>query len=366
MSDRSAILALEDGTVFAGRSVGADGDTFGEVVFNTAMTGYQEILTDPSYKGQLVCMTYPHIGNYGVNDDDVESRRPWAEGYIMRELSPIVSNHRAQGSLGDYLKQHGIVAIDHIDTRALTLKLRRDGSMKGGISTTANDPTAFVKQVQAQPSIVGLDLVQQVTCEKSYDWPVQPARGASTIMVIDCGVKYSILRQLAAGGCRVCVVPAATSSAAILARKPQGVVVSNGPGDPAAVTTTIQTVRELIGQVPMMGICLGHQILGLALGGKTFKLKFGHHGGNHPVQDVATGSVAITAQNHNFAVDVDSIPNRIATLTHRNLNDRTVEGMAHRELPIFSIQYHPEAGPGPHDARYLFGRFRELMEGGHA
>ncbi len=362
---RSAWLVLEDGTAFRGRAIGADGEAFGEVVFNTSMTGYQEILTDPSYKGQMVCMTYPHIGNYGVNEEDVESRRPWAEGFIVRELSPIVSNYRSQMALDTYLKQHGIVAIDGIDTRALTLKLRRQGAMNGGVSTTATAPEPVLERVRAMPSIVGADLVKDVTCAKPFEWSPDPGTTKPSrfhVVIIDYGVKYAIARQLAGRGCYLTIVPAAYPANEILATKPDGIVLSNGPGDPAAVTYAVDTIRQLIGKAPMMGICLGHQLLGLALGGKTYKLKFGHHGANHPVKDLATGKVDITAQNHGFAVDVESIPDRRVELTHVNLNDHTVEGMRHRELPIFSMQYHPEASPGPHDARHLFGRFIETLE----
>ncbi len=362
---RPAWFVLEDGTAFRGRAVGADGETFGEAVFNTAMTGYQEILTDPSYVGQIVCMTYPHIGNYGVNEEDVESRRPWAEGFVIRELSPIASNFRSQEPLDVYLKRHKVVAIDGIDTRAVTLKLRQQGSMKSGLSTTESDPEALLTRVRASRNIVGVDLVKTVTCAAPYEWPVggrAPSSPRFQLVVVDFGVKYNILRQLTGLGCRVTVVPAATSAAEILARRPDGVVLSNGPGDPAAVTYAIDTIRRLMGQVPMLGICLGHQLLGLAYGGETFKLKFGHHGGNHPVQDLGTGKVEITAQNHNFAVRTESIPGQQAELTHKNLNDGTVEGMRHRTLPIFSLQYHPEASPGPHDARYLFARFLDLLD----
>ncbi len=374
---RPAWLVLEDGTAFRGRSVGAEGETFGEAVFNTSMTGYQEVLTDPSYKGQIVCMTYPHIGNYGVNDEDAESRKPWVEGFIMRECSPIASNFRSQEPLEAYLKRHKVIAIDGIDTRALTLKLREHGSMKCGISATEADPEALWKRVKESPDIVGIDLVKQVTCDKAYEWPasvsplsrlpVDPSTGQRfSVVVMDFGVKYNILRQLAGLGCRVTVVPAQTEADDILARKPDGMVLSNGPGDPAAVTYAINTIRELMGRTPMLGICLGHQLLGLAYGGETFKLKFGHHGGNHPVQDLDTKKVEITTQNHNFAVRVESIPGGKVELTHKNLNDGTVEGMRHKELPIFSLQYHPEAAPGPHDARYLFQRFLDLVEGVHA
>lgn len=368
MTRHAAWLVLEDGTTFRGRSIGAEGEVFGEVVFNTSMTGYQEILTDPSYKGQIVCMTYPHIGNYGVNEEDVESHRPWVEGFVIRELSPTVSNFRAQMDLATYLKRHGVVALDGIDTRALTLKLRQEGSMKGGLSTVEQEPERLVEKVQASPSIVGADLVQHVTCRNPYEWP-QGGRAATArhhVVVVDYGVKYTILRQLASLGCYVTVVPARLSASEILAMKPDGIVLSNGPGDPAAVTYGFETIRALIGQVPMLGICLGHQLLGLAFGGRTFKLKFGHHGANHPVKDLATGKVQITTQNHGFAVDLDSIPDNRVELTHLNLNDQTVEGMRHRGLPIFSLQYHPEAGPGPHDARYLFRQFLDLLEAVHA
>ncbi|MBI4322775.1 MAG: glutamine-hydrolyzing carbamoyl-phosphate synthase small subunit [Candidatus Omnitrophica bacterium] len=371
---QSAWLVLEDGTAFRARSVGAEGEAFGEVVFNTSMTGYQEVLTDPSYKGQIVCMTYPHIGNYGVNDDDVESRQPWVEAFVMRERSSVASNFRAQMDLSAYLRQHGILAIDQLDTRALTLKLRLEGSMKGGISTRECDPQRLLERVRESPSIVGADYVKDVTCREPYEWPIKTnaecgmrnAEFKFNIVVIDYGVKYNILRQLAGLGCYVNVVPATMPAGEILAMKPDGVVLSNGPADPAAVTYGIETIRALIGQMPMLGICLGHQLLGLAFGGKTYKLKFGHHGGNHPVKDLQTGKVEITTQNHGFAVDLDSIPDQRVELTHVNLNDQAVEGMRHKELPIFSLQYHPEAAPGPHDARHLFQRFLDLLERAHA
>ena len=370
---RPAWLVLEDGTAFRGRAVGTDGEAFGEAVFNTSMTGYQEVLTDPSYKGQVVCMTYPHIGNYGVNDEDVESRQPWVEGFIIRELSPIDSNHRSQESLEAYFKRHHLIAIDSVDTRALTLKLRQHGSMKCGISTTERDPEQLLARVRSSPDIVGVDLVRQVTCEKSYEWPLastQPSAHSTQpkrhVVVMDFGVKHNILRELAALGCRVSVVPASTSAREVLGRKPDGVLLSNGPGDPAAVTSAVATIRRLMGQVPILGICLGHQLLGLAYGGETIKLKFGHHGGNHPVKDLATNKVEITTQNHNFAVQLESIPGQKVEVTHQNLNDGTVEGMRHKELPIVSLQYHPEAAPGPHDARYFFRRFMDLMDEVHA
>ena len=366
----TAWLVLEDGTAFRGRAVGAEGEAFGEVVFNTSMTGYQEVLTDPSYKGQVVCMTYPHIGNYGVNDEDVESRRPWVEGFVVRALSPIASNFRSQEPLDAYLKRHGVVAIDGVDTRALTLVLRDRGSMRCGLSTTERDPARLLARVRSSPEIVGVDLVKSVTCEAPYEWPPQdrpPSTSTAAprfhLVVMDYGVKYGILRQLTSLGCRAAVLPAAASAEEVLARKPDGVVLSNGPGDPAAVPYAIETIRGLMGRVPMLGICLGHQLLGIAYGGQTMKLKFGHHGGNHPVQDLATRQVAITTQNHNFAVQVESIPGREVEVTHRNLNDGTVEGMRHRTLPIVSLQYHPEAAPGPHDARPLFQAFLTLVEG---
>ena len=366
LAQRPAWLVLEDGSAFRGRAIGAEGEAFGEAVFNTSMTGYQEVLTDPSYKGQIVCMTYPHIGNYGVNDEDVESRRSWVEGFIIRELSPIPSNFRAQGALDDYLKRHKIVAIDGVDTRALTLKLRQQGSMKCGISTTEQDPNQLLKRVSASPDIVGVDLVKEVTCEAPYEWPLHGGATSSPgphVVVMDFGVKYNILRQLAALGCRVTVVPAATGAREILSQTPDGILLSNGPGDPAAVAYAITTIRTLMGEVPMLGICLGHQLLGLAYGGETFKLKFGHHGGNHPVKDLKTSKVEITTQNHNFAVRVETISDGHVAVTHKNLNDGTVEGMEHKTLPIISLQYHPEAAPGPHDARYFFQRFVDLMHG---
>jgi len=378
-----AWLVLEDGTAFRGRSVGAEGETFGEAVFNTSLTGYQEVLTDPSYKGQVVCMTCPHIGNYGVNEEDAESRGCWVEGFIMRALSPVASNFRAQESLEAYLKRHRVVAIDGVDTRALTLTLRRQGSMKCGLSTAEADPGRLLERVRRSPDIVGVDLVKDVTCREPYEWPIQersglraPGSGAAPspqpstqnrhVVVLDYGVKFNILRQLARLGCRVSVVPATTGAEEILARKPDGVLLSNGPGDPAAVTYAIETIRSLMGRAPMLGICLGHQLLGLAYGGETIKLKFGHHGGNHPVQDLKTGKVEITTQNHNFAVRMDSIPGARAAVTHKNLNDGTVEGMAHKDLPILSLQYHPEAAPGPHDARHFFERFMDLLGSVHA
>ncbi len=364
-ADHPAWLVLEDGTAFHGRSVGADGEIFGEAVFNTALTGYQEIITDPSYKGQVVCMTYPHIGNYGVNEEDVESRKPWVEGFIIRELSPVDSNYRSVQPLDAYFKKHKLVAIDNVDTRALTLKLREQGSMRCGISTAEKDPKTLLARVRSSPDIVGVDLVKQVTCDAAYEWN-KPTDAKRHVVVMDFGVKHNILRKLASHGCRVSVVPAKTTAKEILSRKPDGVLLSNGPGDPSAVTYAIQTIRQLMGQVPILGICLGHQLLGHAYGGKTIKLKFGHHGANHPVKDLSTGKTEITSQNHNFAVELESIPGGKVEVTHKNLNDGTVEGMQHKELPIFSIQYHPEASPGPRDAQYLFKRFIDRMDEGNA
>ena len=356
---KKCILALEDGLIFEGLSCGHDGESCGEVVFNTAMTGYQEILTDPSYKGQFVTMTYPLIGNYGVNEEDVESCKPWAEGFIMKECSRVTSNFRSTMSLRDYLAKHKIVAIEGIDTRALTKHLRDNGSKKAVMSTIDLDVQSLVKKAKGSPSIVGVDLAKLVTCDKKYSWSKQ---GKYKVVVLDCGIKFSTLRTLASLGCQVEVVPASTTAEEILKMKPDGVQLSNGPGDPEGVPYVIQTIRKLIGKVPIFGICFGHQLLGLAMGGKTYKLKFGHHGGNHPVQDLKTKKIAITSQNHNFCVDIDSLDKRVIEVTHVNLNDGTVEGLRHKKLPLFSVQYHPEAGPGPHDAKYLFERFVKLIK----
>jgi carbamoyl-phosphate synthase small subunit len=368
-----ALLVLEDGTTFWGKPFGARGETFGEVVFNTNLTGYQEVLTDPSYKGQIVAMTYPLIGNYGINDADLESARPQVEGYILKEGSRLASNWRSQCGLEEWLQRHTIVGIQGVDTRALTRHLRTRGAMRGAVSTSDLDPASLLAKVQASPGLIGRDLVREVTCAQAYTWDSgewrwpdgytpTPAERPERFRVVayDFGMKRNILRKLASAGCDVTVVPAQTPAAEALRRHPDGIFLSNGPGDPEGVPYAIQAVRDLIGVTPIFGICLGHQILGLAFGGKTYKLKFGHRGGNQPVMHLPTRKVEITAQNHGFAVDAESLPAEVE-VTHLNLNDRTVEGMQHRELPIFSVQYHPEASPGPHDSGYLFERFREML-----
>jgi carbamoyl-phosphate synthase small subunit len=370
---KRALLALADGTVFAGSSFGADGETAGEVVFNTAMTGYQEILTDPSYRGQLVCMTYPEIGNVGINPEDIESRRPFVDGLIVREYWSEPSNWRSEETLGDYLARYGIVGISAIDTRALVRHIRTTGAQTGVISTVDLDGARLSRKAREYPTLVGRDLVRDVSCVHPYEWhqglwglengyanpPVQDC----AVVAYDFGIKWNILRNLAATGCRVRVVPASTPAEDVLDMKPDGVFLSNGPGDPEAVTYAVDNVAKLVGKTPIFGICLGHQILGLALGGKTYKLKFGHHGANQPVMDLTTQRVEITAQNHGFAVDVDSLAG-LAELTHVNLNDKTVEGLRVPAKRAFSVQYHPEASPGPHDANYLFKRFLKLIETG--
>ncbi|HOU36577.1 MAG TPA: glutamine-hydrolyzing carbamoyl-phosphate synthase small subunit [Candidatus Omnitrophota bacterium] len=358
-----AILALSDGSVYRGESFGATGECCGEVVFNTAMTGYQEVITDPSYKGQIVAMTYPLIGNYGVNNEDAESRRAFLEGFVVREYSKICSNWRSTQSLGDYLRERNIIGIEGIDTRSLTLHIRQGGAMQAVLSTEDLNENRLVARARASAGLIGIDLVKEVTIDKPYTW--SPAGKTNTkllnVVVLDCGLKYNILRCLMNAGCRVTAVPASTSSREILALKPDGLMLSNGPGDPAAVKYVVKTAQELLEKLPIFGICLGHQMLGQAFGGKTFKLKFGHHGGNHPVRDLKTGKVAITVQNHGFCVDMDSLNKRDIELTHLNLNDNTLEGLRHRKLPVFSVQFHPEAGPGPHDAAYLFAQFASLM-----
>jgi carbamoyl-phosphate synthase small subunit len=378
----NAVLALEDGTWYRGVAAGASGEARGEVVFNTSMTGYQEVLTDPSYAGQIVTMTAPQIGNYGVATGDAESQVPRVAGFVMREASPLASNWRADGTLRDYLIAHNIVAIADIDTRALTRVLRSAGVMRGVIGTGPVDPAELVEKARAIPKMEGADLVKDVTCDSPFEWRqsapesgdlahaefgITPEKRASRrlrVAAYDFGVKYNILRRLDAYGCDVHVFPASAPAADLLKIEPDGIFLSNGPGDPAALTYAVRNVRELVSHpsgTPMFGICLGHQILGLAVGGDTFKLKFGHRGANHPVKELASGKVEITSQNHGFAVDPDSLPADV-TVTHKNLYDGTVEGFRHVTKPIFSVQYHPEASPGPHDADYLFRQFLESME----
>ncbi len=354
-----AFLALEDGTIFKGASFGAEGERSGEVVFNTSMAGYQEVLTDPSYKGQIVTMTYPLIGNYGINDEDVESKGIFLEGFVVKEYSKVASNWRSRKSLGDYLKENNIIGIEGIDTRALTLRIRQSGELKAVLTTLEQDEKELIQKARRSRGLAGVDLVKEVVPAKGYVWN---QAGKYKVAVLDCGVKFNILRELAKNNCKVTVVPAKTTSKEIIALKPDGMLLSNGPGDPAAVPYVVKTVSELVGRLPMFGICLGHQMLGQALGGKTFKLKYGHHGGNHPVKDLKTGKVAITVQNHGFCVDIDTLNKKDIEMTHSNLNDGTLEGMRHKKLPIFSVQFHPESAPGPHDSEYLFGRFIEMMK----
>jgi len=356
-----ALLVLEDGRVFEGTSFGASGERCGEVVFNTGMTGYQEVLTDPSYKGQIVAMTYPLIGNYGINEEDSESRSIWLEGFVIRELSSITSNWRSQKDLASYLEENSIMGIQGIDTRALTKHIRTKGAMKAVISTSDDDIDSLVKKAYASPGLEGRDLVSSVTCEKPY---VLNGQDGPHVVVMDFGVKRSILRQLHDAGCSITVLPAHASADEIMEIQPAGILLSNGPGDPDAVKYAIATTRSVLdmGTIPIFGICLGQQIMSLALGGKTYKLKFGHHGSNQPVKCLKTGKIDITVQNHGFCVDIDSLDRKLIQTTHINLNDNTLEGLEHKELPAFSVQFHPEAGPGPHDARYLFRRFVEMMK----
>jgi len=372
---QTAKLALEDGTVFTGRSFGAEGEVDGEVCFNTSMTGYQEILTDPSYRGQIVTMTYPEIGNYGINAEDVENRKPFLAGFVIRELSGRVSNFRADGALADYLRQAGIVGLEGIDTRALVRRIRIHGAMKGVLSTIDLDDARLVKKAKASPGLVGRDLVREVIPEKSIQWnePLSPwarldsdARttavgpDAPLVVALDYGMKWNIARHLFDMGCRVTVLPGTATAEEVLEFQPDGVFLSNGPGDPEPLDYAQAAIRGLLGKKPIFGICLGHQLLSLACGAKTFKLKFGHRGANQPVMNYASGRVEITSQNHGFGVDAQNLPDELE-VTHLNLNDNTVEGVRHRQLPAFSVQYHPEASAGPHDSNYLFGQFREML-----
>jgi len=355
-----AILALEDGRTFEGRTYGSVGEACGEVVFNTSMSGYQEILTDPSYAGQIVVMTYPHIGNCGANSEDLESTRPYVEGFVAREFSAFTSNWRARESLKEYLQRHKIMAVTEIDTRAVVRHIRTRGALRGVISSIDLDAERLVRRARELPAMIGCDLASTVSCVQSYPWKPPAPEAAFKIVAYDYGVKRNILDQLRATGCAVDVVPCLTRAEEVLAMKPDGVFLSNGPGDPEPLEYAVKAIQGLLGRVPVFGICLGHQLMGRAFGGKTFKLKFGHRGGNQPVKNLGAGRVEITAQNHGFAVDEDSL-NGSVEITHINLNDQTVEGIRHRELPAFSVQYHPEASPGPHDSHYLFQEFKRLM-----
>jgi carbamoyl-phosphate synthase small subunit len=390
-----AILALEDGRVFKGRAAGARTRRGGEVVFNTSITGYQEVFTDPSYSGQIVCLTYPHIGNVGTNLDDEESAKPYIEGLITREFSALASNWRSRETAQQYLERHGVPVIWDVDTRALVRHLRDVGALRGVVATDGTPADKLIAEARALPSMAGLELASRVTSKKQYEWSrgsIDLGAGAATpggaqaasagasavgksklaagsegeprykVVAYDFGIKQNILRLLVDYGCDVTVVPAQTSAQDVLALKPQGVFLSNGPGDPEPIGYAVANIRKMLGRIPIFGICLGHQLCGLALGGRTFKLKFGHHGSNHPVQNLRTQKVEITSQNHGFCVDPDSLPASDVEITHVNLNDHTNEGLRHRSLPLFSVQYHPEASPGPHDARYLFDDFIAMMK----
>jgi carbamoyl-phosphate synthase small subunit len=357
---KKAILVLEDGRFFRGESFGVEGETFGEMVFNTSMSGYQEILTDPSYAGQIVCMTYPLIGNYGVNEEDTESRRPWIEGFVVREASRVASNWRSTETLDSYLKRHKIVGIEHIDTRALVRHIRDKGAMRAVISSINSDEKILLEKVKNSPEMKNRELASSVTIEESFEYKPDGAEKFH-VVAYDFGVKTNSLREFAKFGCRLTIVPAETSAEKILALKPDGIFLSNGPGDPSAMKKVVEEIKKLTEKnVPMFGICLGHQLLGQVFGGETYKLKFGHRGGNQPIMDLTTGRVEIAAHNHGFAVEAKSLPETVE-VTHVNLNDQTVAGLRHKTLPVFSVQYHPESAPGPHDSTYLFERFIELM-----
>jgi carbamoyl-phosphate synthase small subunit len=372
MPQNKAILLLEDGTVFEGRSFGAEGVAVGEVVFNTSMTGYQEITTDPSYYEQILTMTYPMIGNYGTNALDWESRKVFCSGFIVKENCSVPSNWRSEKSFSDYLRENNVVGLEGIDTRKLVRHIRNEGAMRGIISSSELNVGVLKKKLDKYPGLVGRDIVKQVTLGQSYKWDkgvvdvladkeLKPAKKYK-VVALDYGIKQNILRLLVSHGCKVQVMPAEATAKEILAKKPDGIFLSNGPGDPAAVTYAINTIRDLLGKLPIFGICLGHQLLGLALGGKTYKLKFGHRGANHPVKNLDTGAIEITSQNHGFCVDMDSLAGKNVELTHINLNDNTLEGLRCKKLKAFAVQYHPEASPGPHDSQYLFNQFTAWMD----
>jgi carbamoyl-phosphate synthase small subunit len=374
-----ALIALEDGTLFEGESFTGSGEAIGEMVFNTSMSGYQEILTDPSYTGQIVTMTYPLIGNYGVNGEDMESVAVHPKAFLVKEYNAVPSNFRSEESLGHFLNRYGVLGVEGFDTRALVRHIRTVGALKAIVSTEDLDRESLVARAKAWTGLLGVDMVQRVTCEQPYGWADnKPVAGSNfstaqagmsnplKVIALDCGIKFNQLRIMTEKGCQVQVVPASTDAATILAMNPDGVFLSNGPGDPAGVQGVVETVRGLLGKTPVFGICLGHQILGLAYGGSTYKLKFGHRGGNQPVKDLTTGHVEITSQNHGFTVDLASLDKEAVELTHINLNDGSLEGMRHRHFPAFSVQYHPEHAPGPHDSLYLFDRFVEMMRSAKA